>query len=115
MESYSYQSKDLVLHWKQDADSSAVTHPGSLDMVQFKYTGMELKAYNLHFSTGTYTDLQVDFKFYRTLLYNFLLVYPVGFTTVLLSWLSFWAHSEHKATTRGILVTSPLLSSAVLI
>ena len=53
--------------------------------------------YDLEFTTGTFSDLEVNFKLQRTLLYYVLQTYAPAVLIVGLSWVGFWVDPKvHK-------------------
>ncbi|XP_063728761.1 glycine receptor subunit alpha-2-like [Symsagittifera roscoffensis] len=107
MESFGYTNDQMQLRWLGEV---TVSHSASRG-AKFYVSKPSQTFYSLHFVTGSFDDLQVEFYFKRVALDNVLRYYFPGILIIALSWLSFWIDTHH-VTGRSLVV---LISSLALL
>ena len=70
VECYGYTTKDLTLEWDESSEEEpAVQVPNHLQVPQFSLVDTIVDSFTLQFSTGNFSDLEVNFLFKRDLMY----------------------------------------------
>ncbi|XP_075251051.1 glycine receptor subunit alpha-2-like isoform X3 [Convolutriloba macropyga] len=114
VECFGYTVKDLQLKWKEDPDSNAVEYnPENLQLAQFKLINVHTRQYNLQFSTGEFSDLEVVFYLKRDLIYFIIQTYIPATLIVLLSWVNFYVN-RHSVPARASLAITTVLTMITL-
>ncbi|XP_063728896.1 gamma-aminobutyric acid receptor subunit pi-like [Symsagittifera roscoffensis] len=93
VECYGYTTNDLWLKW-HDGINASVDITGNRQLAQFKVIDFQLLNYTLEFSTGAFSDLEIEFVFKRDLLYFILQSYIPSTLIVVCSWVAFWINRE---------------------
>ncbi|XP_075244802.1 gamma-aminobutyric acid receptor subunit pi-like isoform X2 [Convolutriloba macropyga] len=93
VECYGYTTKDLSLQW-HDGNEESVDITGNKQLAQFQVIDYKLLNYTLGFSTGSFSDLEIEFVFKRDLLYFILQSYIPSTLIVVCSWVAFWINRE---------------------
>ena len=86
VECYGYTANEIHLQWH--VGNKSVDLPENIPLAQFGVIGHFLLNYTLHFSTGSFSDLEVKFLFKRDLLYFILQSYVPSTFIVMCSMVS---------------------------
>ncbi|XP_075241059.1 glycine receptor subunit alpha-4-like [Convolutriloba macropyga] len=119
VECYGYTTKDLILQWDDPRpaplngggdheEETAVQVPHHLQVPQFSLVDTIIDSYTLQFSTGNFSDLEVNFLFKRDLMYFILQSYVPSTLIVFLSWVSFWVNRNSIPARASLSITSIL-------
>merc|ERR1719412_1480106 len=110
MESLSHTTEDLVFQWLPEVDMPLVVDDG-IELPQLELIKNFTDDCTSNFSTGTFTCLEVVFKFKRRLGYFMFHTYIPTCLIVMMSWISFWIKPEAVPARVTLGVTSLLTLS----
>uniref|UniRef100_S4R4E4 Gamma-aminobutyric acid receptor subunit pi n=1 Tax=Petromyzon marinus TaxID=7757 RepID=S4R4E4_PETMA len=88
LESWGYNTNDLVFYWTRGNDS--VRGLDTLKLAQYTVEGYYTSVSEAVYETGQYPKLVFHFKLRRNILYFILETYIPSVLLVVLSWVSFW-------------------------
>jgi len=110
MESLSHTTEDLVFQWLPEVDMPLVVDDG-IELPQLELIKNFTDDCTSNYSTGTFTCLEVVFKFKRRLGYFMFHTYIPTCLIVMMSWISFWIKPEAVPARVTLGVTSLLTLS----
>merc|ERR1711953_764431 len=110
MESLSHTTEDLVFEWLPESDTPLVVDEG-IELPQLELIQNFTADCTTNYSTGTFTCLEVVFKFKRRLGYFMFHTYVPTCLIVMMSWISFWIKPEAVPARVTLGVTSLLTLS----
>merc|ERR1711953_1332677 len=110
MESLSHTTEDLVFEWLPENDTPLVVDEG-IELPQLELIQNYTADCTTNYSTGTFTCLEVVFKFKRRLGYFMFQTYIPTCLIVKMSWISFWIKPEAVPARVTLGVTSLLTLS----
>lgn len=110
MESISHTTEDLVFEWLPENDMPLVVDEG-IELPQLELISNFTADCTSNYSTGTFTCLEVVFRFKRRLGYFMFHTYIPTCLIVMMSWISFWIKPEAVPARVTLGVTSLLTLS----
>ncbi|XP_075262346.1 gamma-aminobutyric acid receptor subunit pi-like [Convolutriloba macropyga] len=108
VECFGYTTNHLRLRWLREPGQNPVTVSAEKKLPQFTLIGVMDSEYDLEFTTGTFSDLEVNFKLQRTLLYYVLQTYAPAVLIVGLSWVGFWVDPKCIPARASLSITTVL-------
>ncbi|KAM3924811.1 gamma-aminobutyric acid receptor subunit pi [Leptodactylus fuscus] len=112
LESWGYNSKDLVYTWMRGNNS--IRGMDSLQLAQYTVQKYYTDVTSGKYETGTYSRLSLSFVLKRHLLYFILETYIPSTLLVVLSWISFWISKTSVPARTCFGVTTVLAMTTIL-
>nr|XP_032807950.1 gamma-aminobutyric acid receptor subunit pi-like isoform X2 [Petromyzon marinus] len=112
LESWGYNTNDLVFYWTRGNDS--VRGLDTLKLAQYTVEGYYTSVSEAVYETGQYPKLVFHFKLRRNILYFILETYIPSVLLVVLSWVSFWISQSSVPARICIGVTTVLTMTTLM-
>ncbi|EDO35410.1 predicted protein, partial [Nematostella vectensis] len=115
LESYGYQSTDVLYVWNERLDNtSAIYIHDDLELPQFEVLGVSRSAKMNKYNIGNHSSLVANFRMKRRIGYFLIDTYIPSTIIVIISWISFWIDPE-TAPARVALGITTVLTMTTLI
>lgn len=115
LESYGYQTTDLLYKWNpRDDNTSAIYVNKEVELPQFELAGVEKTSDINEYNIGNHSSLIAIFKMKRRIGYFLIDTYVPSTIIVIISWISFWINPD-TAPARVALGITTVLTMTTLI
>ncbi|XP_066296652.1 glycine receptor subunit alpha-4-like [Branchiostoma lanceolatum] len=106
IESYSYTTQDMVLDWITTRAPLEISR--EVHLPDFDLSIADVKSCTAGYSTGDFPCIKADFLLERRIGYFLIQIYLPSILIVIISWVSFWIHSESAPARVALAITTVL-------
>ncbi|XP_019637249.1 PREDICTED: glycine receptor subunit alpha-3-like [Branchiostoma belcheri] len=106
IESYSYTTQDMVLGWSTNRAPLEISR--EVHLPDFDLSIADVKSCTAGYSTGDFPCIKADFLLERRIGYFLIQIYLPSILIVIISWVSFWIHSESAPARVALAITTVL-------
>ncbi|XP_078616179.1 glycine receptor subunit alpha-4-like [Branchiostoma floridae x Branchiostoma japonicum] len=106
IESYSYTTQDMVLGWITTRAPLEISR--EVHLPDFDLSIADVKSCTAGYSTGDFPCIKADFLLERRIGYFLIQIYLPSILIVIISWVSFWIHSESAPARVALAITTVL-------
>ncbi|XP_066104963.1 gamma-aminobutyric acid receptor subunit theta [Saccopteryx bilineata] len=107
MESYGYTVEDIMLYWEGGED--AIQGTEEIDVPEFSLLGKTVTSKQVHFYTGSYVRLILEFLVQKSMITYLVQIYWPTVLTTGASWISFWMNYKSSVARVTVGLTSMLI------
>ncbi|KAM8752511.1 gamma-aminobutyric acid receptor subunit theta [Rhynchonycteris naso] len=107
MESYGYTVEDIMLYW--EGGENAIQGTEEIYIPQFSFLGKTVTSKQMHFYTGSYVRLILEFLVQKRMITYLVQIYWPTVLTTGASWISFWMNYKSSVARVTVGLTSMLI------
>uniref|UniRef100_F6Z916 Uncharacterized protein n=1 Tax=Ciona intestinalis TaxID=7719 RepID=F6Z916_CIOIN len=119
LESWSFTEQDLIYKWDKEescgSPSGSVTGMDNIVLLQFNLTKCSVYISNTTSFSGNYSQLILEFRLKRNMLFFLMQTYLPSVLLVILSWVSFWINMNSVPARVGLGATTVLSMTTLMI